>query len=136
MAESLNTVALVGRLGRDPELRHTGSGKSVTTLSLALNGRGDNDTSWIDVVVWGNQADAAAQHLSKGREVGIVGRLQQRKWKAADGSNRSVVEVVAHSWYFVGPRPDGPPPAQQARRGSNDLPADATPAASDDDAPF
>ena len=96
MAGDINRVTLVGRLTRDPELRHLPSGSPVLQMGLAVNGRQkDEGGNWIDkpnffdIKVFGNQAEMLAQHLSKGRRVGIDGRLDWSSWEAQDGSKRS-----------------------------------------------
>lgn len=134
MAESMNNVSIVGRLGRDPELRQTAGGTPVANMGLAVDGRGDDDVSWIDVVLFGKSAEAAAKHLSKGRRVGVQGRLQQRRWETKDGGKRSTVEVVASAWFFLDAKPQG------ERESQPDMPADrprVNPSpASGDDMPF
>ena len=99
MAGDINRVTLVGRLTRDPELRHLPSGSPVLQLGLAVNGRQKDDAgnwtdkpNFFDVKVFGNQAEMLSQHLAKGRRVGIDGRLDWSSWEAQDGSKRSKVE--------------------------------------------
>ncbi len=92
--DSVNQVTLIGRLVAVPELRHTASGKSVTTVRVATNGK--SHTEFHDVVLWGQLAEFACQYLGKGRLVYIEGRLQSRQWQATDGSTRRTVEIVAH----------------------------------------
>src|SRR2546426_3265521 len=113
---NINRVVLVGNLTRDPELRHTPSGTAVCKLRIAVNTRQKDGATgqWVDkpnyfdVTVWGNQAESCAQYLSKGRPVGIDGRLEWREWEATDGSGkRQAVEVVAESVQFLGSRGDG-----------------------------
>jgi single-strand DNA-binding protein len=110
----INRVTLVGRLTRDPELRALPSGTSVLSLGLAVNGRQKDQTgNWIDkpnffdVKVFGGQADMLANHLAKGRRVGVDGRLDWSSWEAQDGTKRSKVEVVAQSVQFLDSRGDG-----------------------------
>jgi single-strand DNA-binding protein len=109
----VNRVVLVGRLTRDPELRTTTTGKSVCDFSLAVSKRfkpqdGSPDADFFRIVAWGAQAEYAANYLTKGRMVGVDGRLQSRKYTANDGSNREVVEVVAESVQGLDrPREDG-----------------------------
>jgi single-strand DNA-binding protein len=97
---SLNMVCLVGRLTRDPELRTTTSGKQVATFTLAVQKRfkpqdeSQPDASFIDCVAWNQQAEFICNYGSKGRMVGVTGRLEQRKYQAQDGTNRNVVEVI------------------------------------------
>jgi single-strand DNA-binding protein len=92
--ESVNQVTLIGRLVAAPEPRETGSGKHVTTVRIATNGKAS--TEFHSVVLWGQLADFATSYLSKGRLVYIEGRLQSRQWQATDGSTRRTVEIVAN----------------------------------------
>jgi single-strand DNA-binding protein len=120
MAGDINHVTLVGRLTREPELRHLPSGQPVLQLGVAVNGRQKDEMgNWIDkpnffdVKVFGNQAETLAQHLAKGRRIGVDGRLDWSSWEAQDGSKRSKVEVVAFQVQFLDSRGDsggeGPP---------------------------
>lgn len=103
---SVNKVILVGRLGQDPELRHTTSGKAVCNLRLAT---GDEDkTEWHNVVVWEKPAENCAKYLSKGRQVYVEGRLQTRKYEDKAGVERKATDVVAYSVQFLGGKGDGP----------------------------
>ena len=88
------SVSFAGNLTDDPELRHTERGIARAVLRVAVSGRRDQEPSFFTVVVWRDQAEHAAQSLSKGGRVVVMGRLQQRSWTAEDGSARSVVEVV------------------------------------------
>lgn len=97
---SINRVVLVGRLTRDPELRTTSTGKSVCDFSIAVSKKikpqdGSPDADFFRVSAWGQTADYVSTYLSKGRLVGVDGRLQSRKFQANDGQNREVVEIVA-----------------------------------------
>jgi single-strand DNA-binding protein len=145
MAGDINRVTLVGRLTRDPELRHLPSGTSVLQMGLAVNGRQkDEGGNWVDkpnffdVKVFGNQAEMLAQHLSKGRRIGVDGRLDWSSWEAQDGTKRSKVEVVAQSVQFLDSRGAGEGEGQPqfvpagAAAESADFPASAA----DDDIPF
>ena len=114
MAGDINRVTIVGRLTRDPELRHLPSGTSVLQLGVAVNGRQKDDAgNWIDkpnffdVKVFGNQADTLNTHLAKGRRIGVDGRLDWSSWEAQDGSKRSKVEIVAQSVQFLDSRGEG-----------------------------
>ena len=146
MAANINRVVLVGNLTRDPELRHTPGGTPVCSLRVAVNDRKrDESGNWVDapnyfsISVFGNQAENCAQYLSKGRPVGIDGKLRWREWQAQDGSQREAVEVVADSVQFLGSRGD----SELAGGGNQFVPAGAAqqesadfPAAADDDIPF
>lgn len=108
MARSFNQVILMGNLTRDPELRQTPNGQSVTSFSLALNrsykgadGNWQEATDYIDVVAWGPLGERVAQYLTKGRPCLVNGRLQSRAWEQ-DGQKRSKVEVVAQDVTFLG----------------------------------
>ena len=141
---NINRVVLVGRLTRDPELRHLPSGSPVLQLGLAVNGRQQDEAgNWVDkpnffdVKVYGNQAEMLSQHLSKGRRIGIDGRLDWRSWEAQDGSKRSKVDVVAQSVQFLDSRMEGEAGAQYVPAGAaassgDDFP----PSPADDDIPF
>ena len=111
---TFNKVILLGNLTRDPELRHTPSGTAVCKLRVAVNTRQkDQSGQWVDkpnyfdVTVWGNQAESCSQFLSKGRPIGVDGRLDWREWEAQDGSKRQAVEIIADSVQFLGGRADG-----------------------------
>jgi len=145
MAGDINRVTLVGRLTRDPELRHLPSGSPVLELGLAVNGRQqDSGGNWVDkpnffdVKVYGNQAEFLSQHLQKGRRVGIDGRLDWRSWEAQDGGKRSKVDVVAQTVQFLDSRGDGEGggggyiPADAPATPAGDFPSSPT----DDDIPF
>jgi single-strand DNA-binding protein len=142
MPGSLNVVALIGNLTRDPELRHTPSGTAVVSLRLAVNDRVKRQGEWedavyyFDVTVWGNQAEACAQYLAKGRKVGVQGKLTWREWEAKDGGGkRQSVEITAETVQFLTPKDGaGGGQATGARADSDFVPP--TSAAADDDIPF
>jgi single-strand DNA-binding protein len=109
MSRSLNKVMIIGYLGRDPEMRYTSSGKPVTTFSVATNrswssasGERHEETEWFTVVAWGNLAEICKQHLSKGSQVYIEGRLQTRRWEDTEGKKHAAVEVVAGEMIQLG----------------------------------
>jgi single-strand DNA-binding protein len=89
------SVSFAGNLTDQPEVRYTEGGIARAMFRVAVSGRRDQEASFFTVVVWRDQAEHAAESLSKGSRVVVVGRLQQRSWTAEDGSTRSVVEVVA-----------------------------------------
>ncbi len=146
MAGDINTVVLVGRLTRDPELKTLPSGTQVLELGLAVNGRRQDETgNWVDkpnffdVKVFGNQAEMLSRNLVKGRRIGVDGRLDWSSWDAQDGTKRSKVEVIAQSVQFLDSKVDGEGgggqqfvPQGAAQGSSADFPA----AAADDDIPF
>ncbi len=102
----LNTVVLIGRLVRDPELRYTPAGVAVGSLTLAVdrpfvNQQGERETDFIDVVLWRRLAETCANHLTKGRLIAVEGRLQVRSFETQDGQRRRVTEVVARDVRFL-----------------------------------
>ena len=109
----LNRIILMGRLTRDPELRHTQSGASVASFTLAVDrdfksrDSGERSTDFIDIVAWRNTAEFAAKYLSKGRMAVVEGRLQIRDWTDRDGGKRRTAEVVADNIYFGDSKRDG-----------------------------
>lgn len=113
MSSGLNKVMIIGRLGADPELRHTQSNQSVTRMRIATtevyndrSGQQQQSTEWHSVVAWGKSAEVAAKYLSKGRQVYIEGRLRTRKWQDKEGRDRYTTEVVAQRVLFLGGRGD------------------------------
>jgi single-strand DNA-binding protein len=88
-------VSFAGNLTEDPEVRSTDGGIARAMFRVAVSGRREQEASFFTVVVWRDQAEHAAQSLSKGSRVVVVGRLQHRTWTAEDGSARSTVEVMA-----------------------------------------
>ena len=101
----LNHIVLMGRLTRDPELRHAGSGLAVASFSLAVDRdfksqSGEKETDFVDIVAWRSTADFVSEFFTKGRMAGVEGRLQFRDWKDKDGNNRRSAEVVAEHVYF------------------------------------
>jgi single-strand DNA-binding protein len=145
---NINRVVLVGNLTRDPELRHTPSGTAICKLRVAVNTRQKDPSTgewgekpnYFDVTVWGNQGESCAQYLSKGRPVGIDGRLDWREWEDKQtGQKRQAVEIIADSVQFLGSRGDG---GESQYIPSSDVTADqsdfakAGAAAADDDIPF
>jgi len=109
MARGIARVTLVGNLTRDPELRQTPNGTSVCQLGVAVNSSYKDATGqWVekpnffDVIVWGVQGENCARYLSKGRQVAVDGRLDQRTWEAQDGTKRSKIEIIADTVVFIG----------------------------------
>ena len=108
----LNRVIIMGRFGRDPELRRTTSGTAVVSFSLAVDRdfksqSGERETDWINVTAWRNTAEFVSKYFTKGRMALVEGRLQTRKLVDNDGTNRTAVEVVADSVYFADSKRDG-----------------------------
>ena len=105
-----NSVILVGRLTRDPELKRTTTSKSVCRFDIAMSTRikdqvtgelRDSDPTYVPIIVWGDQADRCNDRLKKGMPVYVEGRLRSNSWQAADGTKRSRLEVVASRVQFL-----------------------------------
>ncbi|MGA2263196.1 MAG: single-stranded DNA-binding protein [Acidobacteriota bacterium] len=103
----LNKVQLIGRLGKDPEVKYTQGGDPVANFSLATSetwkkdGEKKEKTEWHNIVAWKKLADLAKQYLSKGRLVYVEGKLQTRKWDDKDGNERRTTEIVASNIVFL-----------------------------------
>ena len=109
MSGSVNRVILVGRLGKDPEVRYTAEGTAVANFSLATDetftdraGDKQTRTEWHRIVVWKRLAEVCGEHLSKGKQVYIEGSLRTRKWQDRNGNERTTVEVVATRMVMLG----------------------------------
>lgn len=102
----LNSITLMGRLTRDPELRRTGSGTPVASFTIAVDRdfgskeNGERATDFIDIVAWRNTAEFVSKYFSKGRMAVVSGRLEIRTWTDKDGNKRRNAEVVAENVYF------------------------------------
>ena len=102
----MNKVFLIGRLSRDPELRHTTSGTAVCQINVAISRPvtqgSEPQTDFINVVVWNKQAENVARYLSKGRQIAIEGRIQTRNYDNNEGKRTYVTEVIASNVEFLG----------------------------------
>lgn len=98
----INKAILMGRLTRDPELRHTNSGTPVCSFSIAINnGYGENQTTdFINCVAWNKQAEFVERNFSKGKMIIVVGRIQTRTWEGTDGKKNYATEVIANEVSF------------------------------------
>src|SRR5205809_1550164 len=149
MAKSVNKVILIGRLGRDPEMKYTGSGTPFCRFSIATDegwtdkatGEKQERTEWHNIVVWDRLAEICNEYLRKGRLVYIEGALQTREWDDQDGNKRKTTEIRARDMVLLGS------PAENAgggQRRTADVAAGASVAAgaapsstiTDDDIPF
>lgn len=104
----VNQAFLVGRLGKDPDLRATQAGKDVCTFSLATSdrykskdGEWKDKTEWHTIVVWGSQARACSQYLKKGSSAAVVGKIQYRSYEAKDGQTKFITEINASQVKFL-----------------------------------
>ena len=102
----MNKVFLIGRLSRDPELRHTTSGTAVCQINVAISrpvAQGaEPQTDFINVVVWNKQAENVAKYLAKGRQIAVEGRIQTRNYDNNEGKRTYVTEVIASNVEFLG----------------------------------
>ena len=111
---SYNRVILIGNLTRDIELRYIPSGMAVTDIGLAVNDRRKNangewieETTFVDVTVWGRTAEVMSEYLSKGSPVFIEGRLKLDSWEAQDGQKRSKLKVICERMQLIGAKGQG-----------------------------
>jgi len=154
----VNKVILLGRLGKDPEIRTLDNGAKVASFSIATSetykdkeGQRQEKTEWHNIVLWRALADLAESYLTKGREVYIEGKLQTRSWDDKDGNKRYTTDIVGTTLNFVGSKGDNGPqngapmPTSEPVGMSNSTPSTAptksaaTPFTSDedeDDLPF
>jgi len=143
---TVNKVILLGRLGRDPELRYTPSGAAVASFSMATDmvwkdqeGNQKQKTEWHRIVAWRKLAEVCGNYLKKGSLVYIEGRLETRSWTDNNNVTRYVTEVIADNLQMVGPKMeragepvDIPPPEDELEPGE----PEGAPAPSEDDLPF
>lgn len=112
---SVNKVFILGNLGKDPELKFTDSGKAVCNFSVATSerwkgedGEKHENTTWHNVVVWGKMAETIKEFFSKGKEIFIEGRINNRSYNDKDGNTKYVSEIVASSFSFTSSKSDQP----------------------------
>ncbi|MDX9816042.1 MAG: single-stranded DNA-binding protein [Smithellaceae bacterium] len=134
----VNKVILIGRLGKDPEVRYTPDGTMVTNFNLATdeqwrdkNGEKVQKTEWHRIVTFGKLAEICGNYLVKGKLVFVEGRIQTRSWEDKDGIKRFTTEIIASNMQMLDSKGQG--------KSTDDLPADNSAAGSDiptDDVPF
>lgn len=113
MSITFNKIQIVGRIGRDPELRYTPDGKLVSDFSVAINkrhkdtnGNTKEESLWFKVTFWGEKASFASQYLKKGRLIYIDGELRFREYTDRNGQIRGSLEVLGHDFKMIDSRPD------------------------------
>src|SRR5216117_3933043 len=149
MAKSVNKVILVGRLGRDPELKYTASGTPFCRFSMATDdvwndkgtGERQEKTEWHSIVAWDRLAEICNQYLTKGRLVYIEGSLQTREWDDQDGNKRRTTEVRARDMVMLGGAGEGAGGQRRAAAaegvgGGSTTGSSPTSTITDDDIPF
>jgi single-strand DNA-binding protein len=146
LAGTVNRVILVGRLGKDPEIKYTPSGMAMATFSLATDenrkdneGKWQSQTEWHNIVLWGKQAERAGEFLKKGRLIYVEGRLQTRTWEDSQGGGqRHMVQVIGDRFVMIGARPEGAESAGSSTTSTAVPTPQETPerAAEEEDLPF
>lgn len=135
----LNRIVIMGRLAKDPELRHTQGGNPVASFRLAVDRdfkdkqTGEKATDWIDVVAWRNTAEFVSRYFTKGRMAVVEGRLQMRDWTDKDGNKRTSAEVVADHIYFGDSQRSGDTSNTSGDYGAPEPPQDGFSELADDD---
>ncbi len=128
MLQKMNSVCLIGRLTKNPELRHANSGIAVCNFSLAVDRRfksdGQPEVDFINIVTFGKTAEFATKWFSKGLRVGVTGRIQTRNWEGDDGKRHYATDVIAESLDFA----DGKRDSNKQKQDDFDF--------NDDDVPF
>lgn len=140
---SLNKALIIGHLGGDPELRHTGGGAAVVNVSIATNekwkdkdGGTKESTEWHRVVFFGKLAEIVAEYLKKGSMVYVEGRLQTREWEDKDGAKQKTTEVIASQMVMLGGKGESGGQTSQKPRAAAKPAARQAPPDFDDDIPF
>jgi single-strand DNA-binding protein len=155
MSGSVNKVMLIGRLGKDPEVKYTPSGTPVAKFTLATdevfkdrNGEQQRRTEWHTIVAWSRLAEICGEYLTKGKQVYIEGSIRSRQWEDQSGGKRTAYEIVAREMKMLGSKADserpsatGPMPVSPSRGSaepepSMDSPPPASPEITDEDLPF
>lgn len=143
----MNNITLVGRAGRDPEVRYFESGTMVANLSLAVNAyKRDEAPDWFNLTIWGKQAQVAADYVKKGSQIAVSGRMTSEKWTdRSTGEERSKPVVVVERITLLGSKNDSldggggqaaPAPAPAPARPAAPAPAQTTWSPSDEEVPF
>lgn len=113
-----NNFCCTGRLGKDPELRYTNSGKAVCSLSVAVSGYND-ETLWIRATAWDKTAEIANQYLKKGSRLALSGRLSEREWEKSDGTKGRSTELTVANLTLLDPKSEGQQSGQRDNRPAN-----------------
>lgn len=140
----INKAILLGRLGKDPEIRYTAEGTAVANFSIATSdewkdkttGEKKERTEWHRVVAWGKLGELCGEYLSKGRQVFIEGRIQTKEWEDREGNKRYTTEIVASDVQFVGSRESSDRPRPSFEPTPPDRSDPSFPETQDDDIPF
>ena len=145
---SVNKVILLGRLGKDPDMRYAPSGTAIASFSLATNhsvknvdGNWEDKTEWHNVTLFGKTAEVAGEYLKKGSLAYIEGRIQTETWEDQNGQKRYTTKIIGNSMQLIGSRQDNQasqtaPPSQQTAPAAQSEPTPPPPATDEDDLPF
>jgi single-strand DNA-binding protein len=156
MSGSVNKVMLIGRLGKDPEVKYTPSGTPVAKFTLATdevfkdrNGEQQRRTEWHTVVAWSRLAEICGEYLTKGKQVYIEGSIRSRQWEDQNGGKRTAYEIIAREMKMLGSRADSERPSSSSGSVSaspghgpaefeagGESPPPASPEITDEDLPF
>jgi len=147
MAGSVNKVILIGRLGKDPELKFTNTGTPVARFTLATDesfkdraGEQQKRTEWHNIVAWNKLAEICGEYLTKGKQVYVEGSIRSRQWEDQAGNKRTVHEIIARDVRMLGSRADSErgSTAEPAvdRSASQETPSPPESQITDDDIPF
>ena len=143
MANSVNKAILVGRLGKDPEVKYTQGGTSVAKFTLATNevwkdqsGEKQERTEWHNIVAWSKLAEICGQYLSKGSRVYIEGRIQTRSWEDKEGNKRYTTEIRADNMVMLSGKGEETRPEKSAAAAASSEGGSIEPEITDDDIPF
>lgn len=146
MATGVNRVILVGRLGKDPEVRYTGSGAAVCTFTLATSkswkdkdGNRQDKTEWHRIVAWGKTGELCGEYLSKGSQAYIEGEIESRSYQDKQGVDRYVTEIKAQTVQFLSPKNEVRGDVSQSRQQrpqNQDMGYEEAPGFTEQDIPF
>ena len=140
----MNKVILLGRIGKDLELRYTNSGTAVASTSMATSKKikGEQITQWHRLIFWGQQAETVTQYVKKGDQLAVEGEIEYRSYQDKDGNNRDITEIKVVGFDFVGGKGEAGGSRENAAQGQqrsdrgNSAPQTEAPFNPDDDIPF
>ena len=140
---SVNKAILIGRLGKDPELRYTPGGRAVVQFPLATSerwtdqeGQKKESTTWHNIVAWGRQAEVLKEYLSKGQQLYLEGRIDNRSYEDREGNKRYISEIVVQQFQFIGSRGDSTAARPNDQTEPEQAPSSGQSSDDDDDLPF
>lgn len=139
---SINKVFLIGRLGKDPEVKYTANGAAVAKFSVATDevfkdrsGEQQKHTEWHNIVAWNKLAEICGEYLTKGKQVFIEGSIRSRQWEDQAGNKRTSYEIIAREMKMLGAKSDAPLGQGRTMTATADRPSDSATAYSADTDP-